>query len=443
VIAVAPSFTRSLAILALLALARPARAVPSFAAQTGQPCAACHVGAFGPQLRQFGRDFKLGGYTATDGGNHFPPIAASVQASFTHTQAAQPGGAARWFAPNDNFAVDQTSLYYAGAITKHWGAFAQITFDGVARQLFWDNTDIRYSREKHIFGIDTIWGFTFNNSPTVSDLWNSTPVWGFPYNGSALAPTPVAHTLIDGGLGQQVLGAGGYAMWNDWLYTEADLYAGVSRGFRNFTGEVPVAGTPSVADTAPYWRVALQHDWGRSYFELGTYGIDAHLLPNDVEPSGKTDHITDVAVDGNWQFVFQPRQVVGDVISAHGTIIQESQDLAASSILYATRPHDGLTTARADISYAIAATVTPSVQIFHTSGNTDPALWSTPNGQPNSDGFVGEVAYVPFGKPDSLIKWGNIRLAVQYVAYTRFDGQTRGASANNTVYLSVWAAWHF
>jgi hypothetical protein len=434
---------RGVAVLGLLALARPARAVPSFAEQTGQPCAACHVGAFGPQLRQFGRDFKLGGYTATDGTSHFPPIAASIQASFTHTQAPQPGGAARWFAPDDNVAIDQTSLYYAGAISRHWGAFAQITFDGVARQLFWDNTDIRYAREKHIFGIDTVWGFTFNNSPTVSDLWNSTPVWGFPYNGSALAPTPVAHTLIDGGLGQLVGGVGGYAMWNDWLYTEADLYHGLSRGIRNFAGDLPVAGTPSVADTAPYWRVALQHDWGRSYFELGTYGIDAHLLPNDVQPAGKTDHVTDVGVDGTWQFVFQPRQVIGDVISAHGTIIQESQDLAASTILSGTRPHDGLTTARADISYAVAATVIPSVQIFHTSGNTDPALWSTPTGQPNSDGFVGEIAYVPFGKPDSRIKWGNIRLAVQYVGYTRFDGETRGASANNTVYLSVWAAWHF
>jgi hypothetical protein len=427
----------------LAASSGPAHAVPSFAEQTGQPCAACHVGAFGPQLRQFGRDFKLNGYTATDGTNHFPPIAASVQTSFTHTQASQPGGAARWFAPNDNVAVDQISLYYGGAISRHWGAFIQVTYDGVARQLQWDNTDIRYAREKHIFGIDTVWGLTFNNSPTVSDLWNSTPVWGFPYNGSALAPTPAAATLIDGGLGQLVAGIGGYAMWNNWVYTEADLYRGLSRGIRNFDGDLPVAGTPSVADTAPYWRLAVQHDWGRAYWEIGTYGIDAHLLPNDVSPSGKTDHITDYAADANWQFVFHPRQVTGDVISAHATIIQENQDLGASTLLSGTRPHDQLTTARADISYSINATVTPSVQIFHTSGNTDPALWSTPNGQPNSDGYIAEIAYTPFGKPDSFIKWGNLRLAIQYVDYTRFDGQTRHATDNNTLYLSAWAAWHF
>ena len=427
----------------LLFAARPALAVPSFAEQTGQPCAACHVGAFGPQLKQFGRDFKLGGYTATDGARHFPPIAATVQTSFTHTQASQPGGASRWFAPNDNFALDQASLYYAGAISRHIGAFAQVTYDGVVRQVFLDNTDIRYAREKHIFGIDTVWGLTLNNAPSVTDLWNSTPVWGFPYNASRLAPSPMASTLIDGGIAGQVVGLGGYAMWNNWVYTEADFYKGLSREIRNGLGEVPVAGTAGVADTAPYWRLALNHDLGRSYWQIGTYGIDAHLLPNDLAPSGKTDHVTDYAADANWQFIVHPKSVVSDMLSAHATIIQENQDLAASTLLSGTNRHDQLTEARADISYSIGATVTPTLQIFHVSGNSDPALWSTPNGQPNSDGFVAEIAYAPFGKPDSLIKWGNLRLALQYVGYTRFDGQTHDAANNNTVYLSLWAGWHF
>ena len=48
-------------VAALWAIPRPAEAVPSFASQTGQPCTACHVGAFGPQLTPFGRAFKIGG----------------------------------------------------------------------------------------------------------------------------------------------------------------------------------------------------------------------------------------------------------------------------------------------------------------------------------------------------------------------------------------------
>ena len=92
----------------------PAFAVPSFAIQTGQPCAACHIGAFGPQLTPYGRDFKLHGYIANDGKDHGLPLALTTQTSFTHTLQPQPGGAAPGFRDNDNFAVDQLSLYYAG-----------------------------------------------------------------------------------------------------------------------------------------------------------------------------------------------------------------------------------------------------------------------------------------------------------------------------------------
>jgi hypothetical protein len=77
--------------LALIALApADAGAVPSYAEQTGQPCAACHVGAFGPRLRQLGRDFKLYGYVANDTKEHFPPISMMTQTSFTHTAAPNP-----------------------------------------------------------------------------------------------------------------------------------------------------------------------------------------------------------------------------------------------------------------------------------------------------------------------------------------------------------------
>ena len=442
----AAALSRGLAWLAMLAAILwpiAAHALPSFAEQTGQPCAACHVGAFGPQLRPYGREFKLNGYVASDGKNHGLPIAAMVLSSFTHTAQGQEGGASRWFADNDNFALDQASLYYAGAIDRHLGAFVQITYDGVARQLQIDNTDIRYARERDIFGIDSVWGLTLNTAPTVQDLWNSTPVWAFPYTGSPLAPTPTAATRIDGSFSQQVVGLGAYVMWNDWVYTEADLYRGLGRDIRNALGTVPVADSDSVVDTVPYWRLAVQHDFGRSNWELGTYGIDANIQPGGISPGGRADHFTDIAADANWQFTFTPKLVASDIISAHATLIHEDQDLAASSVISGANPHGHLTTMRADISYSIAATVTPSAQIFQTTGSGDQPYWSTPTGSPNSRGAVLELAYAPFGKPDSLIKWGNLRLAVQYVLYSEFDGQTQGASNNNTLYLSAWAAWHF
>ena len=57
-----------IAVLGLLLTAgESAKAVPAFAAQTGEPCTACHIGAFGPQLTPYGRAFKIGGYTQAGG----------------------------------------------------------------------------------------------------------------------------------------------------------------------------------------------------------------------------------------------------------------------------------------------------------------------------------------------------------------------------------------
>ena len=284
----------SAAIVAFLEMTLPVEAVPSFARQTGQPCATCHVGAFGPQLTQYGREFKLNGYVWNDGKNHVP-LAAMLQASLTHTSADQPGGAAPGFAPNNNPAIDQGSLFIGGQIFDSVGTFTQITYDGIAKQLHWDNLDVRYAQSGQLFDKPVILGITVNNNPTVQDVWNSTPGWGFPFAASSLAPTPAAGTLVDGGLAQTVIGAGGYALWNDLLYVEADLYKGLGRDVRNALGVVPVSGTNSYESVIPYWRVALQHDFGDHYLELGTFGLFSNVFPGGADNLGHSDHLTDVA----------------------------------------------------------------------------------------------------------------------------------------------------
>ena len=173
---------------ALLLTASPAAAVPSFAQQTGQPCQACHVSGFGPQLKPYGRDFKLYGYQSSDGKSKQLPIALMMQASDTHTSADQNPPPAAHFGPNDNFAIDQISVFYAGKIGSGWGAFSQATFDGIGRSFSVDNIDVRHATEATILGRDSVIGIDFNNNPTVQDVWNSTPAWGFPYNASGLAP---------------------------------------------------------------------------------------------------------------------------------------------------------------------------------------------------------------------------------------------------------------
>jgi hypothetical protein len=420
-----------LTIVALCA-ARPAAAIPSFAQQTGQPCSACHVGAFGPQLKPYGRDFKLYGYQSKDDKNFLPTIAAMVETSVTHTQANQSPPPAPTFGENNNFAVDQASLYFGGRLPFGFGAFVQGTYSGISHSFNLDNTDVRRAFELDIFGRDSIVGLDFNNTPTVQDVWNSTPAWGFPYDSSALAPTGAASTLLDGQLGGLVAGATAYVLWDDTIYGELGAYAPLDPVFAGRLGE----GTNSTSDRfdgpMPYGRFALLHDFGtRQTAEIGVIGLTARRYPGGDSSQG-ADTLRDWAVDGNYQYLGHH-----SVVSAHAIYIREDQDLAATSILLGTQPRDHVETARADLSYSFNDTWTPSIQAFSTSGSPDPALY--PQG-PRTTGYVAEAAWVPFGKSGSPLYWVNTRLSLQYVAYTEFNGARAGSSAANTLYLNFWVA---
>jgi hypothetical protein len=129
-----------LAVFLAMEFAAPARALPSFARQTGQPCGACHTDFAG--LTPYGRRFKINGYT-TGGGQYrttlfpfddstkdsqktwVPPISMMSIVGYTHTAA--PGSPPTDpFAPNDNVTITPTSFFWGGAITDHIGAFAQL-----------------------------------------------------------------------------------------------------------------------------------------------------------------------------------------------------------------------------------------------------------------------------------------------------------------------------
>jgi hypothetical protein len=424
-----------------------ALALPSFAVQTGQPCAACHVGSFGPQLKPYGRDFKLHGYVASDGKDkeHGLPFAMTTQMSFTKTNKPQPGLADQGFRPNDNFAIDELSLYYAGRITPEIGAFIEVSYDGVAQQAGLGAVDIRHAREGQLFGQDVLWGLTANNGPTVTDPWNSTPTWGFPYNRSPLAPSPMASTLVDGGLEGRVAGGGAYMLWNDLLYLEGDIYKGLNGNALKTVGQVPIDDGNRTTSFIPYGRIALIKDWEKHHVEVGAFALSGDVVPGGDQNFGVRNHTTDLALDATYQFILHPTKMTSDMISAHATFIHENSTMQASTAQSMTGAalNHSLNTFRADISYSWAATITPSIQYFRTAGSADPIYWTTPNGSPNSDGVIYEIAYVPWGKPDSPYPNVNLRLAVQYIDYFHFDGSALNARDNNNFYFSLWTAVKF
>src|SRR5437870_6311343 len=189
------------AVLVIGLVPRRAVSLPLYARQTGQPCATCHTAFL--ELTPFGRRFKLGGYTLGGGDWSGPPFAVMLQPTYTHTEAGQEGGAAPHFGTNNNFAMQQVSLFTGGRITDNLGAFIQGTYDGVGRRFGWDNTDIRYADSVNLGGHNLLWGVTANNNPTVQDVWNTIPAWRFPYISSALAPMPTATPFIDEVYAQQ------------------------------------------------------------------------------------------------------------------------------------------------------------------------------------------------------------------------------------------------
>lgn len=422
-----------------------ARRIPGFSRQTKLACSVCHYGF--PQLTPFGRLFKLNGYTLTglttiNAGDStrtslqlapFPPLSAMAVASVTNTKKAQPGTQ-----NNSTVFPDQLSLFLAGEITPKLGTFVQLTYAAPDGSIGLDNAEFRFADRTRLFSQELLYGVTLHNNPTMQDVWNTVPAWSFPFMTSSVAPSPTAGTVIDGALGQQVLGLGAYGLWHQLVYTEVTAYRSAQQGVSPPLG--PDAS--SVAhNVIPYWRVALQHQFGKNYVMLGTYGLAAHLYPTGV--TGLTDRFLDVA--GDLQFEHQINQ---GVLILRSTYIHEDQRLGALATgdePGAANLHNNLKVFRANASFMPSTRGTLTLGYFNTSGSSDAILYpespitGNANGSPNSSGAIGELDFNA---------WQNARLGLQYIAYSKFngasqsyDGSGRNASDNNTLYFFTWIAF--
>jgi len=421
-----------------------ALAVPSYARQTGLACSGCHYAP--PELNPAGRRFKLLGYvdrgddtkTVKADGNKSRaaldllsslPLSVMLETSFTSTKSPVPT------TQNGNFELPQDiSLFLSGAWTSHVGSFLQMTYETDGDHFTSDNTDIRYANKTKWSGKELVYGLDLNNNPTVEDLWNDTPAWGYPWTASTVAPTPSASPILNGALAQDVAGFGGFAMWDNHFYVNAELYRSEHVG-----GPQPNPGTGftyNIRGLAPYWRVAWQQLTAKTQYEVGAYGMHMQSTPNAI--TGLEDDYTDWAVDTQIdRTVFRK-----DVLSFRATYIRENSDLLASFAAGAAsvRNHN-LNTLLTNAEYHFGNRVTGTFGWFYTGGTADALLYAlgavsgSANGDPKGAGYIANVSYWP---------WQNLQLAAQYTGYTTFNGGTknydgsgRSASANNTVYLDA------
>lgn len=445
---VTSTLTQWALVLGTVMIASPrAHALPSFARQTGKPCSTCHTAAYGPALTAYGRQFKLNGYVWGDAKEVIPPLALMVQGGVTHTSKDQVDPPAPHFGLNNDLSVDQISAFYGGRITSQVGAFVQVTYSGEDRHVHWDNLDVRYAHAFTIGNTSAVFGISVNNNPTVQDLWNSTPGWGFPYIASAVAPTPTAGPLLNGGLAQLVLGATAYTMIDDHFYLEAGAYRGLSNFWLSRSG-IGADSNPNLQGLSPYWRATWQTDLSPHYFSAGVFGMNSKFKPDPTQP--QTDRYDDVGFDATYQYTNDP-----NALSAQFTVIHEKQTLDQSFAAgNSANNDDHLDNVNLNVTYAYKQTWLGTLGLFSTTGNTDVGLY-TPgsvsgslNGSPNSRGYIALVEYVPFGKLDSFAApWLNVRVGLQYTAYQRFNGASanydgfgRSASDNNTLFAFFWLA---
>lgn len=279
-------------------------------------------------------------------------------------------------------------------------------------------------------------------SPFINNFSAAYPGWGTPN------PAPAYHSVTAGAAFAGTEEASllsfdtpGYdVMWDDTKFSEIAAYGGLERDALRVAGMRAIDGTNGASGAFPYGRLTLRQDFldGRHQLMLGAYGTQASVRQTAITGFGD-DSYTDVALDGTWRWIAHPGRSTSDMISAHVLALHEDENLIASHAIFGTRKNDGLTMFRGDVSWSRGGNFVPVVQYFQISGSSDPVRLGTLDGSPASKGFIGEIDYLPSDDARSPLNWFNIKLSLQVIAYSEFDGSSRDASQNNTVLLHLTA----
>lgn len=460
--------------LALTALSPEALATAAFSRQTGEPCATCHMQGYGPWLTDYGTKFKLDGYVAGDAAklptllNNF---SAEIVSSVTNVQAAVPTGtygknSAFTSNARTNVVNDWDSLYYTGRVMDKVGAYLQLQFSPqLGQNIFLSMVDLRYADHATLDGKNLQWGVTATNAPTMSDTWMTSYAWMYPYTTSSVTPKPNAQPWLQSLMGTaNSVGMTVYTKYDNRYYFEAGGYTNQASNMANglgtlnngqsaANGSTPYGGM--IVGGAPYWRAYIEDtlgDYGKLMF--GTFGLAGNVSPN-FTTGGPTNMLVEVNVDTNYSYMIDKDNML--MFMARYT--RDGMTLNGSKSLgYAANASNNLNQVMMMAMYTLEQTYNLSFMWQDTWGSSDLCLYNggcssyqkgvqaitgSTNGSPNTNAFMAAVDYVPFGKGNFLTDpYFNLRLSLQYWAYTTFngsennyDGNGRNAAGNNTMYF--------
>jgi hypothetical protein len=172
----------------------------------------------------------------------------------------------------------------------------------------------------------------------------------------------------------------------------------------------------------------------------------AQIFPGRDRSAGVSDAYRDIGLDASYQATLAS----GDVVSLNARYIDERQSLRASQVLgLAANRRNSLRDFRADVSYYWRDKIGFSVQAFDTTGSADTLLYADNRTlKPDSSGVTLQLDATPFGDRGQPQRRVNVRVGVQYTAYTRFngaktdfDGAGTKASDENTLRIFTWFAF--
>ena len=277
-----------------------------------------------------------------------------------------------------------------------------------------DNTDLRpYTTTFDLFGNELRVGTTINNNPTVQDPYNSSFAWGYPYIASQLAPTPAASPILASGFNNNSIGYTVYAWYDRHLYLEAGAYSTLSTWALARIGND--FGVGSSQGAMPYLRAAYEWDWNQQAFHIGTIYMQSNVNPVSgvfqTDGSLGRDHFTDYVIDAGYQWLGDGNHIV----TILGTFTHEDQNLEGTTAGYNAAngttfgPKSNFNQIQFNASYWYQNTYGLTLAWQNTWGPANPQLYTTGsdmtnsfNGKPNSNAFIIEADWVPFGKAELM-----------------------------------------
>jgi len=443
----------------------PARALPSFAGQTGLPCSACHVGAFGPQLTAFGIYFMATGYTQRGGTSPWASVPINIEddagPSFTSLATSRPKPPSQYYGTNNWLTPGCADVSLAagyqfdggfgvGGILKMW-VNLDAAFTSHADYASQGPSDVRFTQPIK-FGTHTaVLGFDVNNKPSQGDPYNT--LYGnyvFPYT-SGTNTIGTNASLMIARLDTSVYGLSLYAFIDNAVYVQAGVYETTNTAVLEALGKSPFEfAFGQISGAAPYFRLAYQHSWGPNFLEVGGVVLDTPLqqVPGVANPSLENQFV-DFGVDATYQRTFGK-----DILAVSANAMHEYQSLNASfEAGKSSNPSDTLNQFRVAASYYWNNTYGFTLAYNLVYGSQDALLYpanplsGSANGLPNSQSIIAQVDWTPWGKSttDPGYPWANIRVGLQYVYYievnggtTNYDGHGRNATDNNTFLAFLW-----